>query len=167
MAVFWASTKPPPIKPSCLKSFSSLFGQVQLLFQLMDNFWEGRCKILLRNLNFVDHFSRVYVSWDTACSHLTLLPLLIYWFPVQPVSLLQLLMWVLPLPGQQWVRMIVVNSLIASVQFIKSMVPSDRKALAMYPVFLFYLFLSWFIVLWPPHLPNVLNFQLFIITLYS
>jgi hypothetical protein len=33
------------------------------------------------------------------------------------------------------------------VHFIKEMVPPDRKALAMYPVFLFYLFLSWFIIL--------------------
>ncbi|CDW79739.1 yip1 domain-containing protein [Stylonychia lemnae] len=35
----------------------------------------------------------------------------------------------------------------SSVHFIKEMVPPDRKALAMYPVFLFYLFLSWFIIL--------------------
>ena len=36
---------------------------------------------------------------------------------------------------------------IASVHFIKEMVPEDRKELAMYPVFLFYLFLAWFIIL--------------------
>ena len=35
----------------------------------------------------------------------------------------------------------------SSVHFIKAMVPPDRRALAMYPVFLFYLFLSWFIIL--------------------
>jgi len=35
----------------------------------------------------------------------------------------------------------------SSVYFIKAMVPEDRRALAMYPVFLFYLFLSWFIIL--------------------
>jgi len=39
------------------------------------------------------------------------------------------------------------NIRVASVHFIKAMVPPDRKALAMYPVFLFYLFLSWFIIL--------------------
>ena len=38
-------------------------------------------------------------------------------------------------------------SLLASVHFIKEMVPEDRKELAMYPVFLFYLFLAWFIIL--------------------
>ena len=36
---------------------------------------------------------------------------------------------------------------LASVHFIKEMVPEDRKELAMYPVFLFYLFLAWFIIL--------------------
>jgi len=35
----------------------------------------------------------------------------------------------------------------SSVHFMKEMVPADRKELAMYPVCLFYLFLSWFIVL--------------------
>ena len=35
----------------------------------------------------------------------------------------------------------------ASVHFIKAMVDEDRRALAMYPVFLFYLFLAWFIIL--------------------
>ena len=35
----------------------------------------------------------------------------------------------------------------SSVHFIKEMVPEDRKELAMYPVFLFYLFLSWFLIL--------------------
>ena len=35
----------------------------------------------------------------------------------------------------------------SSIHFIKEMVPADRKELAMYPVCLFYLFLSWFIVL--------------------
>ena len=35
----------------------------------------------------------------------------------------------------------------SSIHFVKEMVPEDRKALAMYPVFLFYLFLSWFLVL--------------------
>ena len=35
----------------------------------------------------------------------------------------------------------------SSVHFIKEMVPEDRKELAMYPVFLFYLFLAWFIIL--------------------
>ena len=35
----------------------------------------------------------------------------------------------------------------SSVHFIKEMVPADRKELAMYPVCLFYLFLSWFIIL--------------------
>jgi len=34
----------------------------------------------------------------------------------------------------------------ASVGFISALVPSDRKALAEYPVFLFYLFLAWFIL---------------------
>jgi hypothetical protein len=36
---------------------------------------------------------------------------------------------------------------ISSIHFIKEMVPADRKELAMYPVCLFYLFLSWFIIL--------------------
>ena len=40
-----------------------------------------------------------------------------------------------------------VFSCLASVHFIKEMVPEDRKELAMYPVFLFYLFLAWFIIL--------------------
>ena len=35
----------------------------------------------------------------------------------------------------------------SSIHFIKEMVPADRKELAMYPVCLFYLFLSWFIIL--------------------
>ena len=35
----------------------------------------------------------------------------------------------------------------SSTQFIKEMVPADRQKLAMYPVFLFFFFLSWFIVL--------------------
>jgi hypothetical protein len=35
----------------------------------------------------------------------------------------------------------------SSVYFIREMVPEGRKVLAMYPVFLFYLFLSWFIIL--------------------
>jgi len=35
----------------------------------------------------------------------------------------------------------------SSMHFIQEMVPSDRKELAMYPVCLFYLFLSWFILL--------------------
>lgn len=35
----------------------------------------------------------------------------------------------------------------SSIHFIKEMVPDDRKELAMYPVCLFYLFLSWFIIL--------------------
>ena len=35
----------------------------------------------------------------------------------------------------------------SSIHFIKEMVPEDRKELAMYPVCLFYLFLSWFIIL--------------------
>ena len=35
----------------------------------------------------------------------------------------------------------------SSVHFMAEMVPADRKELAMYPVFLFYLFLSWFIIL--------------------
>ena len=35
----------------------------------------------------------------------------------------------------------------AAIHFIKEMVPEDRKELAMYPVFLFYLFLSWFLIL--------------------
>jgi hypothetical protein len=35
----------------------------------------------------------------------------------------------------------------SSIHFIREMVPADRKELAMYPVCLFYLFLSWFIIL--------------------
>ena len=35
----------------------------------------------------------------------------------------------------------------SSMGFMSEMVPADRKELAMYPVFLFYLFLSWFIIL--------------------
>ena len=35
----------------------------------------------------------------------------------------------------------------AAIHFIKEMVPEDRKELAMYPVMLFYLFLSWFLIL--------------------
>ena len=35
----------------------------------------------------------------------------------------------------------------SSIHFIKEMVPEDRKELAMFPVLLFYLFLSWFIIL--------------------
>ena len=35
----------------------------------------------------------------------------------------------------------------SSINFIAEMVPADRKELAMYPVFLFYFFLSWFIIL--------------------
>jgi len=38
-------------------------------------------------------------------------------------------------------------STLAAIHFIKEMVPEDRKELAMYPVFLFYLFLSWFLIL--------------------
>ena len=34
----------------------------------------------------------------------------------------------------------------ASLGFIGQLVPEDRKALALYPVLLFYLFLSWFII---------------------
>ena len=39
------------------------------------------------------------------------------------------------------------NLVEASINFIREMVPEDRKELAMYPVCLFYLFLSWFIIL--------------------
>ena len=51
-----------------------------------------------------------------------------------------------------WVKLIYVGiafiwSTYSSIHFIKEMVPVDRKELAMYPVCLFYLFLSWFIVL--------------------
>eukprot|EP00347_Sterkiella_histriomuscorum_P006249 403353491 len=46
-----------------------------------------------------------------------------------------------------YVGLAFVWSTYSSVHFIKEMVPADRKALAMYPVFLFYLFLSWFIIL--------------------
>ena len=35
----------------------------------------------------------------------------------------------------------------SSLHFVKELVPEDRKELAMYPIVLFYLFLSWFIVL--------------------
>ena len=51
-----------------------------------------------------------------------------------------------------WVKLIYVGiafvwSTYSSIHFIKEMVPEDRKELAMYPVCLFYLFLSWFIIL--------------------
>lgn len=51
-----------------------------------------------------------------------------------------------------WLKLIYVGiafvwSTFSSIQFIKEMVPEDRKELAMYPVCLFYLFLSWFIIL--------------------
>lgn len=36
-------------------------------------------------------------------------------------------------------------SVFASIGFMAGVVPSDRKALAQYPVLLFYLFLAWFI----------------------
>ena len=36
---------------------------------------------------------------------------------------------------------------VASIHFMREMVPEDRKELAMFPVMLFYLFLSWFIIL--------------------
>ena len=46
-----------------------------------------------------------------------------------------------------YVAIAFVWSTYSSVHFIKEMVPEDRKELAMYPVCLFYLFLSWFIIL--------------------
>ena len=51
-----------------------------------------------------------------------------------------------------WLKLIYVGiafvwSTYSSIHFIKEMVPQDRKELAMYPVCLFYLFLSWFIIL--------------------
>ena len=46
-----------------------------------------------------------------------------------------------------YVAVAFVWSTISSIHFIKEMVPIDRKELAMYPVCLFYLFLSWFILL--------------------
>ena len=46
-----------------------------------------------------------------------------------------------------YVALAFVWSTYSSVHFIKEMVPEDRKELAMYPVFLFYLFLAWFIIL--------------------
>ena len=36
---------------------------------------------------------------------------------------------------------------LASVAFVGSLVPSDRKWLAVYPIMLFYIFLSWFAIL--------------------
>ena len=44
-------------------------------------------------------------------------------------------------------RGVLIAAFVASVGFIAQMVPEDRKALAVFPVFLFYLFLSWFILL--------------------
>lgn len=46
-----------------------------------------------------------------------------------------------------YVSIAFVWSTFSSIVFIKEMVPEDRKELAMYPVLLFYLFLSWFIIL--------------------
>jgi len=51
-----------------------------------------------------------------------------------------------------WVRLVYVGiafiwATYSSIHFVKHMVPADRKELAMYPVCLFYLFLSWFILL--------------------
>ena len=46
-----------------------------------------------------------------------------------------------------YVLLAFVWSTLAAIHFIKEMVPEDRKELAMYPVFLFYLFLSWFLIL--------------------
>ena len=46
-----------------------------------------------------------------------------------------------------YVSIAFVWSTFSSIVFVKEMVPEDRKELAMYPVLLFYLFLSWFLIL--------------------
>ncbi len=54
------------------------------------------------------------------------------------------------LPGILKVLIVVLAfawSIVASVGFISSMVPADRKALAVFPVCLFFFFLSWFAIL--------------------
>lgn len=117
------------------------------------------------------HSSRVYVCWAIVSS-LWILQLWLTWVLVQVSQYwLNLPMLVSPSFGQLIVsylnyftnthkrrlyvhqfanihNLLTFYTTIASVHFIKEMVPADRKALAMYPVFLFYLFLSWFIILW-------------------
>ena len=43
------------------------------------------------------------------------------------------------------ILILIINKL-ASVGFMGSMVPENKKILATYPVFLFYFFLAWFIL---------------------
>ena len=70
-------------------------------------------------------------------------------FPLNLAALLNLLIgsYVHVLVKLFYVGVAFIWSTYSSVHFIKEMVPEDRKELAMYPVLLFYLFLSWFIIL--------------------
>ena len=70
-------------------------------------------------------------------------------FPLNVAAIINLLIgaYVHILIKLLYVLVAFVWSTYSSVHFIKEMVPEDRKELAMYPVFLFYLFLAWFIIL--------------------
>ena len=70
-------------------------------------------------------------------------------FPLNMAALVNLLIgkYVHILVKVAYVLLAFAWSTLSSIQFIKEMVPEDRKELAMYPVFLFYLFLSWFLIL--------------------
>ena len=70
-------------------------------------------------------------------------------FPLTIAATLNLLIGsYLPFWGKLiYVAIAFIWATISSIHFIKEMVPADRKELAMYPVCLFYLFLSWFIIL--------------------
>jgi hypothetical protein len=41
-------------------------------------------------------------------------------------------------------HIVIIIYIVASVGFMGSLVPEHKKKLAVYPVFLFYLFLAWF-----------------------
>jgi hypothetical protein len=70
-------------------------------------------------------------------------------FPLNLAALLNLLIgsFVHVIVKLLYVGVAFVWSSYSSIHFVKEMVPEDRKELAMYPVVLFYLFLSWFIIL--------------------
>lgn len=51
--------------------------------------------------------------------------------------------------GQPYVKLNIIIANIASVGFMSTLVSEERKILAVYPVFLFYLFLAWFsLIVW-------------------
>lgn len=66
-----------------------------------------------------------------------------------PMDLVALLVSLAGIPGPFKEILVAAGtawSTYASLGFIGQLVPDDRKALALYPVLLFYLFLSWFII---------------------